>query len=530
MSALVYLVLTQIKNSLKELRHKPAKLFLYLLLVGLVVFTLVAGQMRDPLVHETQPMFYLTALYFAFLLLFFGQNVQKGLTSGGNIFEMSDVNLLFVAPVNPRSILLYGLVRLAKFSFLAGFFILFQGSSLANFGVDAGGVLLIFATFTLCMAVLSILSLVIYSVSNGNERRKAVVKLLLVLLFAPALLYAVWQYIQLGDPAQVLEKLVESPLFSGIPFVGWTTAGTVALLSGQLGTGLCWLSGLLLSGIIMVVYIMYSRSDYYEDVLVASQTAFERKLAAAQGDIQGASVTPAGKVSLRRTGLGGFGPSVLLFKHLREDFRQNRAGFFSIGSLIIFGALLVGSLMAKEQLNLFLILQILMWIQIFMIGNGRGLRELYTHYIYLIPAPAFGKILWSNLELVIKTLIESVFFFVIPGLILNSQIPLIVSAALVYTAFTLLLIAVNYFSMRWTGANLSTGMLLMLYFLLVLLVMLPGILAAVAVGMMIGGTFGLTLGLASLAAWEVLVSCVCFFLSKGVLHNCDMPSVKPIEK
>jgi hypothetical protein len=41
-----------------------------------------------------------------------------------------------------------------------------------------------------------------------------------------------------------------------------------------------------------------------------------------------------------------------------------------------------------------------------------------------------------------------------------------------------------------------------------------------------GAPWGPPVGLAALAVWELLAALVCFALSKGALHNCDMPVVR----
>ncbi len=531
MTSLAYLVRTEIKNFLKELIHKPGKLVLYLLvaagIAGMVVLSVFTGEAAAE--RGVVPMFWLRGIYFLFLIIFVVLAVQKGLTAGDAIFEMSDVNLLFVSPVNPRSILLYGLVRLAKMSFLAGFFILFQSSSLANFGIGYGGILLLFALFILTMVVLSLVSLVIYSASNGHPRRKMAVRAIAVGVFVPVAVYFAVQYFASGDITAAVQAAVSSPLLNAVPIAGWSTAATLAFLEGNTATGFAWLALLLAGGGALLAYIMLSKSHYYEDVLVATETAFERKRAAEEGDMQAAAAT-SGKVRVTKTGVGGRGASAFFYKHLRETFRQNRFGFFSLYTIIVFACVLGAAVFLKGEFPLVIILQTLMWMQIFMIGNGRGLRELYTHYIYLVPEPAFKKAVWSNMELVFKTLLESVLFFAVPGLVMGENVLVILGCVLTYTLFAMMLLSVNYASMRFTEANISAGLLLTIYFAAVMLIMAPGAVPALIVGFMLGGTWGTLAGLGILSVWELGMAALFFALSKNVLHNCDMPSAKPMGK
>ncbi len=59
----------------------------------------------------------------------------------------------------------------------------------------------------------------------------------------------------------------------------------------------------------------------------------------------------------------------------------------------------------------------------------------------------------------------------------------------------------------------------------VIVIMLPGLIAAIVLGSMIEG-YGVLLGLGALALWELLAATGCFALSKGVLHQSDMPVLR----
>lgn len=529
MGSLFYLVLTSVKNSIKELKQKPGKLILYILIIGLILFTIIVSLFTSGIETETLPASWLAGIYFAFLLMFFIISIQKGLLSGDTIFEMNDVNLLFVSPVNSRQILFYGLIRLAKMSFFAGFFILFQGATLQNFGIDFKGLLILFFVFICTMIIFSILSLLIYSTTNGKTARKRIVKILAILIFLPLAAFLIYTFIRNGDIMSALDIVLNSVIFKATPLIGWATAGALSLAQGKMLAGLGWLALTFLAGVAMFVYIMLSRSDYYEDVLVATETAFEKKRATTDGNVQVSTVTNS-NVKVRGTGLKGYGANVFLYKHLRESFRENKFGFFGLSTIIIFAIIVLASLIFKKEIEATLVMQILMWMQVFMIGMGRGLKEIYSHYIYMIPESSFKKIIWANLEIVFKTILESVLFFLIPGFITGENILITLFAMLTYTLFSLLLIGINFVSIRWTQANMSNGILIMIYIVVVMLVMLPGVICGMIVGFMIGGVVGTIVGLQIICGWELLASVICFLLSRSVLDNCDMPVINAFGK
>ena len=524
MTPLVYLVRKSVINTVKSILKSPGKLVLWFITIaaiaGIIVVSLFTSANRAP--DTIAPLFWFTGILFLFITLFVVISVLKGLSGGDAIFEMNDVNLLFCSPVNPRKILLYGIVKMAKTAFLAGFFILFQAASLANFGVDYGGVLLTFAGYILSMMTLLTVSLVIYSVTNGKPRLKLAVKIITVALFAPLVVFAVAQYLTTGSALAAIESAIASPFLAFIPVAGWTASGVTALISGHIGVGFLWLGANVLFLIVMVAYVLLSNPDYYEDVLVATETAYEKNRAIAEGNLGSANISKR-KVKITKTGIPLHGAAAIFGKHTRESFRENRFGFLTLPSVLIaLGAVILAVLFGDISILLFS----LPWCQIFLIGTGRGLKDLYSHYIYMIPESSFKKIIWSNMEIMARTLIENVLMFVIAGLILHSHILYIAVCIIAYTLFSYLLVGANYAIMRFTGADVSSGMLLLIYYFAVMLVIAPGVVLAILIGTMVGGEAAFLLGLFTLSVWELLAGTICFALSKGVLHNCDMAMVK----
>jgi hypothetical protein len=142
--------------------------------------------------------------------------------------------------------------------------------------------------------------------------------------------------------------------------------------------------------------------------------------------------------------------------------------------------------------------------------------------LYLIPAAPFSKILWISLEQVFKTLVEAAAMFAAAGIIMGISPWIAAEEALVYTLSCPLLIGINILSLRWTGASLSAGIMLLLYGLTALLFMLPGLIGAAFAYVF----WGLPAALGVFAAWETLAALGCFALSRGILHRCDMPAVR----
>lgn len=529
MNSLIFLLVKSVKNSILEIFRKPAKLIIWALtivgVVGIFVLSIYTRQHSE----DALDLVWLQGIFFMLIFLFVVLAVKKGLSNGDVIFNMNDVNLLFVSPVSSRAILMYGIVRMAKTALLAGFFILFQSNSLsAGFGIGVDSVFLILLGFIIAVSTLQILSLLIYSLTNGKPARKKVVWLIFSAILVPLIITIGTQLATAGDLLTALENVLRSPIAAWTPVAGWASKGIVALISGNIGDGFLFFGLILFTGAALILYIALSNPDYYEDVLVATETAFERKRSISEGQIN-TEASSAKKVKITGTGVGGFGSSAIFYKHIRESFRANLLGLWGVQSILtVSGAVIVSLFLRGDEGGVLLLLQILMWAQIFLIGTGRGLKELYSHYIYLIPESSFSKIVWSNLEIVFKVLVESFIIFGVAGAIMGESILLIAVSISVYTLFSLLLLGINYLSLRWTGADISMGLLMFIYILGVIVIMLPGLIAAIVIGSIVEG-IGLLIGLAILAAWELIAALTCFAMSKGILHNCDISDMKAVK-
>jgi hypothetical protein len=473
-------------------------------------------------ISEISPMFMFTGLLFVYISFYIFAFISTATKKGDLIFQMSDVNLMFVSPISSRKILLYGILRMAKASFLAGLFILFMGNLFAGYGINYGGVLLTFFGVIISVCVLSIMSLIVYNFTNGNKRRKLAAKITVYVLFAPAVISYLFLFITTENFAMVIDEIVRSPFFVFIPIAGWMSTGISAIFLGEMAVGFMFIGANVLLGILLTVYIMRSKPDYYEDTLVSTETAYEKMRALSEGNLNAVMVKD-GKVKIKKTGISGKGASALFYKHIREAFRESKLGIFTTGSLIICGIAVAAIYFTKDIL---LVMIILMGLQIFAIGMSRGLKELFTHYVYMIPETSFNKIIWSNVEAMVKDLIESILIFILGGLLIGESIGIILGCIFAFTMFTMLLIGSNYLYLRFTGDKLSKGLLILFYYLALVIIMLPGLIPAMIIAAGIEGAAGVIIGLIIFAVWELIAGLILFALSKGVLHNCDMPKIE----
>ena len=113
MSALCYLSRKQIKNFIKELAHNPGKLVLYIILIAGISVSVFSRffSPEDEALNFVADISFLHGGYIGAMLLIALPILLRGLKSGATFFRMSDVHFLFIAPISPKLILFYGLIK-----------------------------------------------------------------------------------------------------------------------------------------------------------------------------------------------------------------------------------------------------------------------------------------------------------------------------------------------------------------------------------------------------------------------------------
>ena len=540
MRSLTFLMLRQAKNRLLELKSKPAKLVVYILAIAFlvwIVITAMGAEMPDGYINPDM----FKGIIAGFFLFTFVVSLIPAFTQGASIFEMEDANFLFVAPIRPRTVLLYGLVKSAKAILLGSWFIVFQIQWMhSGFGIGLEGVLLAALGYTVLAIVCQILSLFIYAFTNLNHRRKKIAKIIIFAVFVPAIGIFLYNLALGSSASEALQTMLASPVLDFTPIVGWTSAGITNLILGDVFAGIFFLGLLVVSGAAFFMTVFFGNPDYYEDVLGATESVFEATRVAQEEGVAAVSAISFGDkpVKLKGTGINrGAGARAFFYKHIRESFRTNRLGLWGIMSvLMIAGAVFWSGMvrhnhgaevyLADREGHLFAVLMALFGIRLFAVSLGRGLLETYSHYIYMVPDRPFSKWIWANMETMFKVFVESTIILGAAGLIVGAPVWTIIISIITCVLFTFYLLGINLAFLRMTGASLKAGPLIAIYFVVVLVPLIPGAVAGIFLILAAPEALAMTLALIAISAWLLLVGIGCFAISKGALHNSDIPTLK----
>ena len=222
MSAIFFVLRKSLKNTLLELLHHPAKLILYIFVIFIILASGISNMVGVDTEDVLLDMRILEGIYLGVLLLVLVPTLLMGLRSGTTFFTMSDVSMLFVAPISSKKILTYGLLKQAGTTLLLTFLLLsYGGMAIRMFGLPVWQGILLLAGFALTIPLTQMATMTIYSYVNGNDRRIKMVKTVLYLLIVLLAAAIGWHIYQNGVSQESLFAAISSPWLEFFPIAGW---------------------------------------------------------------------------------------------------------------------------------------------------------------------------------------------------------------------------------------------------------------------------------------------------------------------
>lgn len=519
MKALWYLTATKLKNQLKSLIRKPARMIYVVFMLAMLGLVLWSGEQLGE-IGTFRPMEELTAIAFAVYAIMFLLSVNAGFSRGGSLFNLSDVNLIFTAPIRSQTVLFHGLLQQMTTSLVVGFFLLFQyGTLRGNYGITVFQLVGLLVGYAISIFLGQVTAMVLYAMTSGRERRQRLCRV--VIYGVAALFLGYWILCALREGTdQILALGAEAAngsVLRAFPVAGWLAMASSGPLEGSWGlTG----AGLALCAVylgVLLTVIFRGNPDYYEDVLKSAEVTQSAINAKKEGTMTQAS--PA-RVKVGRTGLGrGWGAGVFFWKHRLED-RRSKVLLLSANALIFAAVTIAFSFFFSEGglLSSFLMAT---YLQVFTVLGGRFNWELTKPYIYLIPEPPMKKLLWALAGQIPTAFWEALVVFVPVGLILELTVVEIAACVVARMSFAMLFTSAGVAVDRLWGSVTSRMLVLVLLLLVTLGLALPGIAAAIAVRILFW-EMGSAAVLAALSVCNVLMSLLALFLCRNMLQYAEL--------
>ncbi len=516
MKALPYLFFTTLKNRIISFFKKPANWIVSLVLAGLLGFVIFAGgQGRNT---ELRPIIELYAIVSVLYIAMFAFSAYRGVHRGTTLFSLADIHLLFPAPLKPQKILLYGLVKQMGTSLTIGFFLLFQYSWVhQQYGAPITFLLLVLLGYGLTLFLGQLTAMTLYSITHASEKKRKTARIALLSLCGLGALYVLLpvfsntsSWMQVGA-----EQLSRLPMLL-FPVGGWMRALVAGVWGAQWAQALLGLGAAITWTIACIVLLDRQETDFYEDVLKATETLHQTLAARREGKTQ--EVLPE-NVKVGKTGLNkGAGASVFYYKHRLESRRARRFLLDTMSMIMLLVSLAFAFIMRGEGLLPGFVFATYM--QLFTVSSGRWVKELTRPHIYLLPETSFRKLIHCLRESTLGFVVEALLLMIPMGLMLKLPPLDIAFAVLARVSFSLLFVAGNLLVEKFFSGMKLKALLVMLYFLIMILLVLPGTVLSIVLYSMsvLFLSVNITV-LVILTLANLIIAPLIFFLCRNILNN-----------
>lgn len=522
MSALGYLLKRMLVNTIKSIFKKPVVLIGYIAATVFVVLMIVASfLMPSGNLNAGSPEMFRAVLtgVFAVILYF---SFRMGIDKGSTYFRMSDVNMLFPSPLRPNQIMIYGFFRQIGGTLLLMMITLFQIPNLKNqFVMKPYGPLVILLSVVIYMLAYPVFAMLIYSFTSKSKARRKLGKRMLdglAVLVALLLLLSLYQTRKID---LALINLFDNSAMNWVPVLGWIRMVVSAAVDG-IGP-LFWLGlGLTVFTVtVFTAWVYRVNLDYYEDVLEATEFTEAAYAAKRSGNNMQFNVKVKTKV---KQGLSGGGGKAIFSKCMLVKRKTSLLLFFDRTSLIIVIASVAFKLFMPDEAgdgfsSLFAILAFSVYMLFLFSVQGLWAGELEKPYLYLIPASSAEKLFYATLSDNIKNLLDGILLFAIAGILFKADPVLVVLCMLSYASFGAVFLYGDVLARRMFGGVHSKGLMMFIKLFFTLLILVPGIVGVIVIGMAFESTM---LMIAAFGGWALFAAFVLFTLSLSVLDNLEM--------
>lgn len=427
MKALTYLLKTTIKNYFKRIKEKPQKAVGPIFVLFIFTMMFMPGKKTNASGISAE---IFVSLFLLFTIAIFLFALYSGTKSVDSKFSMSDVNLIFVSPIKPQTVMLYGVIKKIALELLTSFYILYQiPNVLRNFKVPViNEVLLVLSYIVFQLVLCNVIKLLIFALNtkykNLGEIIRGIIKA--IILFAVVLIiFLVVKGNFISFNKTLIQHITYDSWVKYIPVFGWIKEIALQTIKGiTISYAVYVLLMFALSAVML--YIIYNMElDFYEDMLSSAEVN-ERVVEAKSGkNVSGTGKTPGIFKPLRNTPLelkGVYGAKVLFFKHMNEYKKRSLVFFINTYSIILFIASIILGIFAKGMTikPIFLIAGLLLF---FTAGfGGKIYNEIYNEFIFLIPDSPQRKLFYGISSSLVKTFTDAVLLFLPFGILSKTSV------------------------------------------------------------------------------------------------------------
>lgn len=523
MRPLFYIMRKSFKNHIKELKHKPGTLILYLVIIALLAAMILISIFSPNKISLSQNKKELySAIISGIVMIVIIYGLHQGASKGNSFFRLADVNLVFTSPISPQKVLIYGFIKQLYTSFLIIFFLIFQLPNLKfHFPLtDFGGLIILLTAFFLVFSM-SIIGLLTYSIASRYTKARGYIDKVIYVIIGLLLLGFVLTYFKVRDPKQAALTFLNHKLFLYIPFIGWFKQ---IFMSAILGINTAFFIHIVLVVVFLIIlmYIMYKlNTDYYEDVLAATESKEEQIKNKKEG--KSSFNFNSKKVRKIQNTNMGTGAKAIFYRHMLE-YRKSGIPFIDKTTLsVVIAGTFFGYFTSGKNINTVLYFSIYMLF--FFVIQGKWSQELSKPYIYLLPFSSAKKVFFATLGDLIKYTIDGFILFTTAGILMKSNIMTIIFCSITYASFAAIYIYGDMLARKLLGSTHSKNVEMFLKLFLIFFIILPEIVISIALSIIspfASPIINEFISYIVLLTYNIIVSFILLICSKGIFEKLEM--------
>lgn len=538
MKAIIYMLRKTVKNGIIDILHHPLQLIVYLFIALTTVSGIVIALTRNIGYEQSHSDFRILQGAYLMILYFISVPIMlKGTNASTTFFKMSDVANVFTAPISEKRILVYGVGRqMATILMLLVCFISYGAIAVQYFSLTIWDAVLLLLGIGVMLFEVQMVTVLIFCVCNGRPARIRMMKYAIYFIIIIPIAIALIQLFARSFVYENLLSAVSLPYLNYIPIIGWTSGMFMGIIMGSTANVWIYASLLLLFAVFAILIFVYSKADYYEDVLQKTESVYEFRNAIKNGNVSDKNMMSSRKkVKIGRTGISkGSGASVFFYKQLREMSRRSRIPFININTAVLTAFIIIigfalrtfenSKITASMTLTITAILSC--YIQFFFTVSDDWIKELQKPYIFMVPASPVKKLIMSCATSVIKPFIDGVIAFAIGGTLFSASPIDILACIAVYFSCGLVYTSLNVLVQRFMGKTGNRGVLMVVYMLLLFVALTPGIVVSATLFFTASAKIPYNIFLAArlcfpAAACNFIIAFLVLLLSKRTLNNME---------
>jgi hypothetical protein len=515
MKALCYLLKCTYINTIKKLFRRPTAAIFTIFAIFFMCIPIIVTYFAE---KNMSPSPYLDiiigsgSLGYGYLIL------SVILTSNAGIFYMSDVNLLFTAPIHPKKILLYAAFGSFAGSILMAFYVILNIPLIGGAGVPfiiyftTGIIFIIFViNITLTYYYGYLLSIKFPKIISNMKKA-----LLLFLVFL-GIIFIRCYIISGHDITKGAQIFFTSPYYNMLPVFGWVKWAIVSAIRGDYMKGMTVAVLLQLGLSIAITLLLYNTDiDFYEKVAVDAQAIQNYKDKAKEGRNDISSYYTK-KVKKAKAAFGN-GAKALWSRQVLE-LKKSGINMSYIRYLINPIYVAIMSLLGMELIELVIFL---MFINL-SFGSGESyMIDFKKPFIYLIPQSSLKKAFYNTLMAYCKSLLSGAVAFIVILFMKGPEIVDLIGLYILYASYSIVFLYATLFSQRFLGShsNMATAGLLRL--IVIVIGAIPSTLILILIAIIAGDISNIFLQLLPTIIVNFVIAFILLILSRRIYETAEL--------